>query len=171
MGRKKNSLVPVDAPTGVSLVAEAPKNTRKETVKAAREREQNLRVRASCAAGLGPTIQSEIYQISVRLARELIANSIQPGDVRWPVYEQLIKSTCSISSNLCEGIGRATYADCLKFIRISRASAYEAVAQADILNKVELREELIRVSQLIDDTLIEILDDVLSRGLVLDESV
>lgn len=67
-----------------------------------------------------------VYQLAEQLA-DVAWEIVQP----WPavardtVGKQMIRSADSIGANIAEGIGRGTYQDNRRFIRIARGSLYE----------------------------------------------
>jgi four helix bundle protein len=68
----------------------------------------------------------KVYQLSERLA-----DSIWDIVLHWPflakdtVGKQIIRSADSIGANIAEGVGRQTYQDSRRLVRVARGSLYE----------------------------------------------
>src|SRR5215468_2953959 len=68
----------------------------------------------------------EVYQLAERLADEVWTIVTQWGHLaRDTVGKQLIRAADSIGANIAEGVGRGTYQDNRRFVRIARGSLNE----------------------------------------------
>ncbi|MEQ9484617.1 four helix bundle protein [Coleofasciculus sp. F4-SAH-05] len=68
----------------------------------------------------------QVYQLAERLANEIwtIVNNWN-GFARDTVGKQIVRSTDSIGANIAEGVGRGSFQDNRRFIRIARGSLNE----------------------------------------------
>ncbi|AFZ23538.1 S23 ribosomal protein [Cylindrospermum stagnale PCC 7417] len=67
-----------------------------------------------------------VYQLSERLADDIW--KIVSGWESWPrdtLGKQIIRSADSIGANIAEGVGRGSYQDNRRFVKIARGSLYE----------------------------------------------
>ena len=68
----------------------------------------------------------EVYQLAERLS-DAVWDVVLPWELfaKKTVGDQLVRSTDSIGANIAEGVGRGTYQDNRRFVRIARGSLYE----------------------------------------------
>ncbi|MEA5527441.1 four helix bundle protein [Nodularia spumigena] len=67
-----------------------------------------------------------VYQLSEKLADDIwkIVNNWQPL-AQGTLSKQIIRSADSIGANIAEGVGRGSYQDNRRFVKIARGSLYE----------------------------------------------
>lgn len=81
----------------------------------------------------------KIWNKAIDLAVDVYkATSIFPGDERFGLISQSRRAAVSISSNIAEGAGRNSPKEFNNFLGISNGSCYELETQLIIANKLEL---------------------------------
>ena len=95
-----------------------------------------------------------VYQLS-----ELLADEIWTIVINWNYFEkdtvgkQIVKSADSIGANIAEGVGRGSFQDNRRFVKIARGSLHETqhwlrrVYKRDLLKE----EEVNRIKPIIDE--------------------
>ncbi len=97
----------------------------------------------------------EVYQLSERLADEIwkIVKRWR-GVALFTVGKQLVRAADSIGANIAEGVGRGSFKDNRRFVRIGRGSLYEVkhwlrrayrrnlLAEADVKRLKPMMDEL-----------------------------
>jgi four helix bundle protein len=68
----------------------------------------------------------EVYRLSEELADE-VWKMVQNWDsfAQYTIGKQIVRSVDSIGANLAEGVGRGSYQDNKRFVKIARGSLYE----------------------------------------------
>jgi four helix bundle protein len=79
------------------------------------------------------------WQKAMHLARSVYrATARMPESERFGLTAQLRRAAVSVPSNIAEGYGRATTADYIKFLRVSRGSLCEVLTQYELATSMEL---------------------------------
>ena len=95
-----------------------------------------------------------VYQLS-----ELLADEIWTIVINWNYFEkdtvgkQIVKSADSIGANIAEGVGRGSFQDNRRFVKIARGSLHETQHWLRRVYKRELlkEEEVNRIKPIIDE--------------------
>lgn len=95
-----------------------------------------------------------VYQLS-----ELLADAIWTIVMNWDYFEkdtvgkQIVKAADSIGANIAEGVGRGSFQDNRRFIKIARGSLHETQHWLRRVYKRELlkEEEVNRIKPIIDE--------------------
>lgn len=125
------------------------------STRADRDREEkNQRLAASVRAGIGPIIGHRVPVAAARLASGLL--DIQKDGC--PVHFQLLKSVNSVGASYVEGQAKADRQEVVRFLKISRGSAYEAVFHAQCVNSPMLSSTY-ALARMVDEAIEEALAD------------
>ena len=67
-----------------------------------------------------------VYKLSERLADEIwkAVNTWEPF-AKYTIGQQIVRSADSVGANIAEGVGRGSYLDNKRFVKIARGSLYE----------------------------------------------
>lgn len=89
----------------------------------------------------------ELFSLILKVIREL------PKEYRYELGSQLIRSSSSIILNIAEGAGKQSEKELNRFIETALGSAYETLANMDILrtNNLVKEKEFVAAEQLIAD--------------------
>ncbi|MFC1638917.1 four helix bundle protein [Patescibacteria group bacterium] len=80
-----------------------------------------------------PYEKLRIWQESHRLALDVYKlSSCLPKEETYGLRSQMRRAACSVAFNIAEGVGRGTYNELRRFLRIARGSAMEVSCQTRI---------------------------------------
>ena len=80
-------------------------------------------------------LEWNVYKESKELSKNVLKIYLKlPGDLKFSIGNQLVRSTISISLNIAEGCGKDSDKDFNRFLDISMGSSYETLAGLDILH-------------------------------------
>ncbi len=94
----------------------------------------------------------QVWQKAINLVKEVYSLSCQfPSEEKYGLTSQIRRSGVSIPSNIAEGCSRESQKDLIRFLRISKGSAFELETQFIIANQLGLifNEELNTIKYLI----------------------
>lgn len=118
--------------------------------------EKNGRLLQSVVDGLDPVIGAHIPQLAIKLCRRLTAG--QGPDS--PILTQLLRSVNSVGANYVEGHAKADIQEVIRYLKMSRGSAYEAIYHAICLDLQDLREDLLVLAESVDNYIISTVESV-----------
>lgn len=109
------------------MVKEAGKLTKKQ----ATERSLNQALYDSCSRGISQIKDNPILTLTYYLMDKLIERKALGQDCEGYWYSQICRSISSIAANYAEGTAKCSNQEVLRFLKISRGSAYESYVWAE----------------------------------------